>query len=351
MAIGNRRKLLTMQAQLEQQGIELARMRSLTRELNPVADVRCNIEAYRRAFQDLDMQQNCSRYIWDGLPPYMYSWLIEQMIYYRGSAAGYILGGTIYLLPYAMTRGVGINGLPNAVTPITYNGAAPGNAVEYEGRGLELAVSNYGEYNENARAAILYDRIPFFSSGAPISRYALNQGLIDLQSDIMGRIENNLAASAVKLVFPCENEKQERETERQIAKNMVAGKPYILMRRDMMSDRGGEPYHTEIDLVTQELIQTWQSVNSIRCGLSGIRNGGAFEKKERVITSEKESTNIASDMIIDIGLEMRQLWLRQMRQIYPEYRDLLDPITVRLNEPTRAAQSTEAESSAEEGLE
>lgn len=83
----------------------------------------------------------------------------------------------------------------------------------------------------------------------------------------------------------------------------------------------------------QSLFETWQSINSIRCMCSGISNGGAFEKKERVITDEINTDSVQTTTVLDAGLQMRQLFLEQMRQIYPNVEWLKD-ITVEINART-----------------
>lgn len=337
----SRKKMLSMRAQLEQAGIKITQlMKQLGgKEMNPTT-IHPRFDEYRNEFADMDAQQNCSRYRWGGLPPNMYGWLIETMLYYRGSLVGFFKGGQLYILPYTMTQGINIYGLPNAVQPITYNGADAGGISS--GFGEELQISNSGRYNENAGGVILYDRIPFFGQGqVPVSRFILNQNLIDVQADIMCRIENNMAAASLKLVFEFDDEKQANTFDKQIAKNLASGKPYVLRRKGIASDKDGTPYQTGITLETQQLIEAWQSVNSIRCGLTGIRNGGAFEKKERKITGELDGDAVQSDLIMDSGLEMRRLFLRQLIKQYPEQRSVLQNITVNLAEATERIREQE----------
>lgn len=328
--MNRRQKILTMQNQLKEQGI---RLNFLETTYNKNLNIECNVEDYRRAFSDVDLQQMCSRYVWENLPPELTSWQIEQMLYFRGALAGYIRGGTLYLLPFTMTDGVNIYGFPNAVKPITYNGAEAGTETN-----LKLIVNNKGEPTNTGGAIILYDRIPLYSSGnPPIARAVLNRQMVDLEADIMGRIENNLATASLKLIFECENEKQANQVEKDVRANLQSGKPYLIIRKDSLSERDGTPYQEGVKLETQTLIELLQSVISLRCGMGGIRNGGAFEKKERAITSEMESDSIQSDLIADSGLEMRKLWLAQMKLAYPEYAGKLAPINVTYAQATRRA--------------
>lgn len=318
-----------MQAQLQEQGIEIGR---LQKTFNENFSIECNIEEYRHFFQDIDTQQMCSRYIWENLPPELTSWQIEHMLYFKGSLAGYMRGGILYLLPYAMTDGINIYGMPNAIQPISYNGVETGNNLE-----LKLPVANNGIPNPSGGAVILYDRIPSFSQGnPPLSRFILNQQLIKLEADIMGRIENNLAAASLKLVFECENEKQARQRDKDIKMNLQSGKPYIILQKDSMSERDGTAYQEGIKLETQSYIELLQSIISLKCGGGGIRNGGAFEKKERAINAEMESDSIQSDIIGESGLLMRKLWLYQMQQQYREA-DKLKRINVVYAAATRRA--------------
>lgn len=335
------KKLLNMQAQLEYLGKRIetfSRLHFNTKQTDTIGF------DFKSTLQDLDGQQNTNKYIWkhrdssgelvEGLTDYLPSWLVEYMLYARGSLCGFMSGGALYILPYAQQDGVNIYGMPNAVQPITFNGAMAGNTPQ-NNFGKQLNINNFGDPNKKASACILYDRIPVWSANSsPISRAALNAELVDYQCEILGRVKNQLKNIDKKVVFWVDSEAQKRQMENDIRDAYGRDDPFIVAVRGSQLDMRGNNTDTlqgDISNEVQSLFETWQSVNSIRCMCSGISNGGAFEKKERVITDEINTDSVQTTIVIDAGLKMRQLFLEQMRRIYPNTQ-LLKDITVEINE-------------------
>lgn len=328
--------MLNMQAQLEHLGVRIETISRLKFNNNRMDTI--GIE-FRPTIQDLDGQQNCNKYIWkhknvEGLTDYLPSWLVEYMLYQRGSLCGFILGGVLYILPYAQNKGINTYGLPNAVQPITFNGAMPGGHNTPFGK--ELTINNFGDPNSKATACILYDRIPVWSANSsPISRAALNAKLVEYQCEIIGRVKNQLKNIDKKVVFWVDSEKQKNQMAKDIREAYGTDDPFIVAVRGAQMDTRNttDTLQGDISNEIQSLFETWQSVNSIRCMCSGISNGGAFEKKERVITDEINTDSVQTTTVLDAGLRMRQLFLEQMRRIYPKEKWLQD-ITVEINART-----------------
>lgn len=333
MAKKTKTQMLNFQAQLEHLGIRLEQISKLAFNYNKIDTI--GLE-FRSVINDLDAQQNCNKYKWQGLPEYIPAWLIEYMLYLRGSLCGFISGGTLYILPYAENKGINIYGMPNAVQPITFNGAmAGGDPNNFFGK--ELPVNNFGDRNSKAKACILYDRIPVYSSNStPIGRAVLNSELVNFQCEVMARVKNNLKNLDKKMVFWVDNEAQKNQMANDIRQAYGTDDPFIIAVRgsDAFGDKKDQTLQGDIANETQSLFETWQSINSIRCMCSGIANGGAFEKKERKITGELTGDSVQTDIVIDAGLQMRRLFLEQMKNIYPEYADILNKITVEINEKT-----------------
>lgn len=327
-------QLLNMQAQLEHLGIRLESISKLAFNHNQKDTI--GVE-FNSVLSDLDAQQNCNKYKWNGLPEYIPQWLIEYMLYLRGSLCGFISGGTLYILPYAQNKGINIYGMPNAVQPITFNGAmAGGDPQNYFGK--ELPINNFGDPNSKAKACILYDRIPVWSSNSsPIGRATLNRTLIDYQCEILARVKNNLKNLDKKMVFYVDNEAQKNQMENDLRNAYGTDDPFIVAVRgtNAFGDKDkAQTLQGDIANETQSLFETWQSINSIRCMCSGIANGGAFEKKERKITGELQGEEAQTEIVIDAGLQMRRLFIEQMKNIYPEYKGMLEKITIEINEKT-----------------
>lgn len=325
-------QMLNMQARLEHLGIRIEQISKLAFNYERVDTIGTE---FNQVLKDLDAQQNCNKYKWNGLPNYLPAWLIEYMLYLHGSLCGFISGGSLYILPYAQNKGINIYGMPNAVQPITFNGAmAGGNPDNFFGK--ELPVNNFGDENSKAKACILYDRIPVYSSNSsPIGRAVLNDDLVRYQCEILGRVKNNLKNLDKKVVFWVDSEAQKNQMTNDIREAYGTDDPFIIaVRGSNWKDVKGETLQGDIANETQSLFETWQSINSIRCMCSGIANGGAFEKKERKITGELQGDQSQTEIVIDAGLQMRRLFLEQMKNIYPEYAEMLNKITVEINERT-----------------
>ena len=86
--------------------------------------------------------------------------------------------------------------------------------------------------------------------------------------------------------------------------------------------------HGEVGLKAQELFESWQSINNIRVMSEGIVNGGAFEKKERVVNAEVEDELSQTSIILESGLIFRKLFVETMKLTYPQYKDELNKIKV-----------------------
>ena len=350
-----KQQMLNMQAQLEHLGLSLARLSKLNFNDNRCETIGIEFDP---TITDLDGQQNCNKYVWkhkgqDGLTDYLPSWLVEYMLYQRGSVCGFIKGGALYILPYAQCKGINIYGLPNAVRPITFNGQMAGGGTPVGDFAKELPINNFGDPNLKATACILYDRIPVWSTNSsPISRAQLNRNLVLYQCEIVGRIKNQLRNIDKKVVFYVDSEAQKNQMMQDIREAYGTNDPFIVAIRGSSFDNKNTSDTLQGDIANemQSLFETWQSINSIRCMVSGIANGGAFEKKERVITSELTNDNVQTDIVLDGGLKMRRLFLEQMRRIYPNEK-LLQDITVEINEKTVEYEEEDTDESTENKME
>ena len=324
-----RQQMLNFQAQLEHLGKRIETFSKLNFNINKYDEIGTE---FATTLRDLDVQQVCNRYEWKGLPDNITGQMIELMLYNKGSLCGFFNGGTLYILQYAQRGGINVYGMPNAVQPVTYNGTQDKLDVKF---GAELLVNNIGKINDNAKACILYDRLPFFSqSGIPIARAVLNDELIRYQCDLLGRVKNNLRNIDKKVVFWVDSESQKNQMTQDLRQAYGTSDPFIVaVKGQQMTDKEcSQTLQGDIANEIQSLFETWQSINSIRCMCSGITNGGAFEKKERKITGELQGDQTQTELVLDAGLKMRQLWIEQMKLIYPEYSDILGKISVNINE-------------------
>ena len=328
--MGVKKQMVNMQAQLEHIGLCLSRFSRLGFNSN-VNNIDTLGMEYVDAIRDLDIQQNCNKYVWNGLPKNQTSWLIEHKLYNRSYLGGFIYGGILYILPGAMTN-PNIDGIPTQYTPVTYNGQSAGGVADNM-LPKQLFINLDGKPSKNAQACILYDRVPIFNAGgSPVARAVLNSNLIEYQADILARVKNNLKNTDKKIVFEVDTESQADSMRQDLREAYGTSDPFIVVVKGMNNEGlKGQALQTGVDVITQSLFETYQSINSIRCMCSGLSNEGAFEKKERKITGELEGDEAQSDIVLDSGLRMRRLWLQQMKDTYPEYADMLNKITVDIN--------------------
>lgn len=167
-------------------------------------------ELYKHIWTEYDLNQYCNYLIWDGLPEGLTSWNLNRMLYFRGSLAGFKLGGDIYILPYVITGGINCYGLPNAIQPITFNGGnlGKGEKIDPFGKELKLPMGRGGVGVEAPGAVILYDSVPWAATMASPSRYTHNQVIINEIAETLARININMVVANKKFFFVVRDESQ-----------------------------------------------------------------------------------------------------------------------------------------------
>lgn len=279
---------------------------------------------------DMDFQQATGRYVWEDLPEGMTSHLIETMLYCRGSLAGFFDGGKLKILPYANQGSINEYGIPTDIKPLTFNGTSAEENKPY-GAGKIYPVSSSINIKEEG-AVLLFERTPLFRSGFITPRMIINSALISLEAEIISRIKNNIKNSDNKIIFYADDENQKATFEAAIKESYTADSPFIVLVKG--SQRFGKDntdyFHGEVGLKAQELFESWQSVNNIRVMALGIPNGGAFEKKERVVTGELVDETVQTNIVADSGLTLRKLFIEELKLTYPQYGEKISKIKVRL---------------------
>ena len=285
---------------------------------------------YKNLVFHMDFEQATGRYVWGKLPEGITSHLIETMVYFRGSLGGFYNGGKLKVLPYANSGSINEYGYPTKGKPLTFNGTSADENKPY-GDGQEYDVSSMVEIKPNGMC-LLFDRNPVSRSGLVAPRFITNAAIIDLEAEIISRIKSNIKNSDKKVVFYADDANQKTAFETAINEAYTADSPFIVVVRG--SNKWGKDntdyMHGEVGLKAQELFESWQSVNNIRVMSEGIINGGAFEKKERVVNAEVQDESTQTSLILNSGLLLRKLWLEEMKLTYPQYREELNKITVEI---------------------
>lgn len=314
-----KKKYLTYEEMIKNQGIQIE---MLKKRLGSYKILGQPINRdYTNSLIDLDVQQFVSRYKWSGLPKNIPPMYIERMLYYRGSLCGFFNGGNFYILPYANGGDLNTFGYPTEVQPVAVNG---------EPFPIKpLTTYPNGEVNKNAKAVILHDRSPLLNSGMVVPRIVLQRDIIEYMSSILSKSEINLINAVKKLMYGVESEDQVEQTRKDIYSSINSDEPVIVAVND--GNMKNSIFNTGIELEVEKIMQLFSSINNYRCYNMGIKNNGMFEKMERIATGELTGNEYQTNLILETGLQLRKEWLENLKEIYPEYNDVLSKITVEIN--------------------
>ena len=319
--MSTRKKLLTYEEQLKQQNVEIKRLRYLVetqrQEVDPL------VRDYTEEFIDLDLNQCVSRYKWTGLPDYIPEGMIETMLYVCGSVCLFFDGDKLCCYRYAIDGKLNTYGYPTAVEPIAINGDKVGRK--------SLNTYPNGDPNKKGKAVIMYDRAPSLLNGLVAPKLVQNHDVIDLMSKTLIKAEINLDNSTKKLVYEVENETQANATRKEVNKALHSNDPMIIVTKGNTATNKGDAYNSGVENETDRIIQFFSSINNYRCYKSGIKNSGIFEKKERVVTGELTGDEYQTNLILETGLQYRERALKDLKTLYPEYKEVLDKIKVEIN--------------------
>lgn len=307
MALFKKRKIGYLAQNLRDNGI--ITLNDKPKDINPLFLYNPDREQYRRIWSTYDLNQCVARYVWDGLPNGLTSWNLERMLYFRGTLAGFMFAGKFYIFPYTMS-GAGINpyGLPFKVRPITYNGQAVGGKESFFGQDFELPVDQYGDEADQYSAVLLYDSIPYSPGTSSPTRYALNQIIIDQMTEVLARVNINIVISNKKIMLVVKDAKQRDIVEEELRIAFGSDSPFAVLS----SPLDVESVQNTSDYNADDLFNTLKNYDAIRCFMSGISSKGyGAEKKERLVTGELAGAEEEKDLILDLGLELRQLFCNQ----------------------------------------
>ena len=277
---------------------------ALGKKTNPIGIYNPDKTKFIELWTNYDMNQCCSRYVWENLPNGLESWNLERMIYFRGSVCGFRFGGLEYILPYTMNAGsLNPYGKPSKVRPITYNGRPVSGKDDFFKSNFELPVDVDGNETNDYDAVILYDSIPYTPSGQPCSRYAYNQILIEQIADVFARININIVVSNKKILLQVKDPKQKEVIEKELLSAFGSDSPFALITSELDVNN----LQNSNDYNADDLFNTLKNYDAIRCFMSGISSKGyGSEKKERLITGELTGAEEEKDLILDMGFDLRK---------------------------------------------
>lgn len=266
---------------------------------------------YEAMWTYYDIQQNCSKYVWENLPAGLTPWSIERMLYFRGSLVGFKHNDVFYILPYAVKDGLNVYGMPTEVVPYTFNGQANGK-LAFE-KGFKLPINQTGEYREG-EAFLLYDAIPFNQGSVPMSKFMQNRTVIKDMADVMARVNISIVVSNKKIFFVLKDAKQKNIAQAEINKALASDSPYATLTSlfDVQTIQD-----TKDASNIEEMFKALKQYDSIRCQMSGIKTKGfGLDKKERVSTGELEGQEQQVLYVLDIGEMLRQEFAESINKAF-----------------------------------
>ena len=272
---------------------------------NPIGFYKPEKSKYKEIWTNYDFTQCCSRYVWEDLPNGLTSWNIERMLYFRGSLAGFKFAGKVYILPYVIRGGLNAYGVPTAIKPMTYNGQAAHGRNDFFSTDFELNVDTYGDERDSYSAVLLYDNIPYGQGGGAVSRFYYNQIIINEICDTFARININVVVSNKKILLQIKDAKQKSIIEKELEIAFGSDSPFAVITSPLEA----QTIQNTSDFNADELFNTIKNYDAIRCFMNGISSKSfGNDKKERLVSGELAGAEEEKSLILDMGLEMRQLF-------------------------------------------
>lgn len=278
---------------------------------NPIKIYNPDRVKYIELWQNYDYNQCVARYYYKGLPNGLTSWMIERMLYYNHSVAGFRFGGQIYVLPYVIEGNINPYGIPTKIRPITYNGQAVGGRNSFFAEDFTLPIDIEGNENEDYSAVLLYDSVPIASTTLAPPRYCLNRIIIKEMADVFARVNINVVVSNKKILLQIRDPKQRDIVVQELQSIFSSDCPFGVITSPL---EAGSVQSTS-DFNADELFNVIKNYDGIRCFMSGISSKGfGVDKKERLISGELNGINEEKDLILDMGYELRKEWCDLMNK-------------------------------------
>lgn len=311
------KQLSQMDVLKEDYGIDLkTNSYPFNKESNPSSILNLNKFQYRVNWSVYDLNQYNAMLEWENLPQGMDSWVLNRMVYYRGSVAGFRYNGNVYVLPYVITGNLNVYGLPTSIRPITINGRSVDEQVNnFFSERFSLDIDTYGEKVtpdgiENF-AFLLHDSVPLFPAMSAPSRWVQNRIWIDEIADTLSRVRVNIAVSTKKILLHIPDKKQAAVARRELSTLLDSDSPFEIISGDIPSTSIAQVS----DFNADELFNAVQNWDNVRCFMSGIHaKKFGNEKKERVQSGEMAGEDEQVNLIADNRFKLAESWKDKMNK-------------------------------------
>lgn len=269
---------------------------------------------YRTFLKTDNIIQCVNRFIWDGLPINLTSQQIEALLYQFGSLCMFEdERGYLCFAPYATTGRLNEYGLLDEITPITLDGRTHDTKRSVIFRGQPKPSI------DEPIAVILNDYTSLTMIEPIKARGVINEATINPQVEAHIQLMCSISVSAKKALALCETEEQKKIITKQLKALLDPTQPIVAVSSQRNS-KGGldlpvEMFALGVNLAIQEYTNAIDYYDRTRRHFDGIPAPDTYAKKERLITSEAEDANTATNLSLDDGLRQRQ----QAIKLFTEY--------------------------------
>lgn len=305
-------KTCNQQSQLEEHGVIL----DAKWAFNPVGVYKPKRQKIKHFFMDIDGTQASNRFKWVGLPDTIPSYLIEQMLYHRGTLVLFKEGNEFRILPYVSSGSLNIYGQMSEVKPLPYNGGALDTGKDPSYLSLDVVpvtIDYYGDADVDRRGVILYDRINGYSmNNKVVPKVALQEPICEEITNRLSFLNINMVNSQGKNIIVVQDPKQASAIEKAL-ENVYASDKAFAIAKSMLDIK---VINNDITYMEQQLWEDAMSWNNLRLMGLGIQNTGLFNKKERMITGEQSNNSEQGDIINDAFLQARKLFVENVKKVF-----------------------------------
>ena len=286
--------------------------------------IKHSINQYHESLNNFFLQKELNEYVgrfkWEGLPSSLDDNILETMLYYKGQLAFFSIADKYYVLPFVYTGPINQYGVQQRLIPISFNGIVGNDskdpnkpfAVEREALFYDRELE---DIDKEEIAVVIKSNSSLYLNNV-IPNIVVTDEIRDKLAENMILIRNNLILSQPMKYIMAQNEKQADSLRSQVDNMLVE-----IMNGNVVQAIVGplslEDFNSEAPgLQSQNLWQSFSSLDSLRMEYLGIMNNGVFEKKERVLTDEVAGKQSVSKLLLEDALKHRQRFCKLINKYF-----------------------------------
>lgn len=272
----------------------------------------------RKLIRIQDEQDAINSFVWYGLPNGLSSQELERMLYYKGQLCFFYHEqlDQFFFMPYALDGTIDFYGRFNTVHPVPMSG---GTTDDEKKQNKALADYLYN-IKLNVQKDIKLDELTLEDitnscvlikdytnqlSETIIPRQQLQEGIIDIESDIVPYLRTSLKNSTGVQGMRVNDQSAYSNViaaDDAMDKAVLEGHRFvpIISAIEMQDLAGGAVIKSE------EYLESLQAIDNLRLGFHGIKNGGLFQKKAHMLESEQAMNTSTANSALQDRLTQRQ---------------------------------------------